>query len=214
VCRGDGFLKIDKLHFGSWYSNCYVVTSGQGFGKRHAAVVDPAMPCDAILSHLQDLGANVDAIILTHGHFDHIYYLDELKEKTGACVYIHKDDAEMLADGEKNAYSFFFGGEFQTKPADVLVSCGDEIKIGDQSLRVISVPGHSKGSICLLGEGFIITGDTLFSDGFGRYDLHGGDPKALSNSLSKLKSYDKSLMIYPGHGESTTLGCALENIYF
>jgi len=172
------------------------------------------MPCDAILSHLQDLGANVDAIILTHGHFDHIYYLDELKEKTGACVYIHKDDAEMLADGEKNAYSFFFGGEFQTKPADVLVSCGDEIKIGDQSLRVISVPGHSKGSICLLGEGFIITGDTLFSDGFGRYDLHGGDPKALSNSLSKLKSYDKSLMIYPGHGESTTLGCALENIYF
>ena len=205
-------LRIERLYFGSWYANCYLVLSKDEDGGTHAAVIDPAYPADKVKALSDELSASIDLIILTHGHFDHIYYLQELKALTGAEVCIHKDDAEMLSDGHKNAYSFFFGSNFSTVCADRLLHGGDVIRLGNESLTVISTPGHSRGSICLLGDTFMITGDTLFSAGYGRYDLHGGDVRTLSHSLHSLKDYDQSLLIYPGHGDSATLGQSLERI--
>lgn len=211
---GGGLLKIINTYHGSWLSNCYVLLSSDSQGKTHAAVVDPSSPADDILTLLDSHGATLDLIIMTHGHFDHIMSLDSLREKTGATVCIHKDDAEMLGDGKKNAYSFFFGTSFEQKEADKLLSDGDMINIGDEALRVIHLPGHSKGSIALLGDDFIVTGDTIFSEGFGRYDLHGGDPMILKKSLNLLKSLDGSLTLYAGHGESSKLGAALRAISY
>ena len=206
-------LRIERLHSGSWYANCYIVFATDNCGGMHAAVIEPAYPADRIKAMADELSASIDLIILTHGHFDHIYYLDDLKSMTGAEICIHKDDAEMLSDGYKNAHSFFFGDDFTTCGADRLLRDGDVIALGDESLSVISTPGHSKGSICLVGDGFMITGDTLFESGYGRYDLHGGDAKTLVRSLNSLKQYSGELTIYPGHGDSTTLARALRNIY-
>ena len=190
-------------------SNCYILIS-----EDHATVIDPSVDAREIIRFLENRCAVLDKIILTHGHFDHIESIDTLRGEASAPVYIHKDDNEMLADGEKNAYAFFFGNDRSWKKADVLLEDGDEISIGNEKLKVISTPGHSKGSVCLLGDGFMITGDTLFANGYGRYDLHGGDADTLASSLSHLRQFDKNLTIYPGHGGTAKLGHALDNIYY
>lgn len=207
-------LEIFNLFPGSWGSNCYILISEDHKRQRHAAVVDPSASAKGIVEFLEDHGAKLEYIILTHGHFDHITSLDTLREATHAPALIHKDDAEMLADGEKNAFEFFFGQERKWKAAEVLLSHGDKIDLGDETIEVISTPGHSKGSICLLGKDFMITGDTLFADGYGRYDLHGGDPDQLASSLKLLREYDPNLTIYAGHGSESKLGRALDNVLY
>ena len=207
-------LKIHNLYAGSWLSNCYVLISEDKNGKNHAAVIDPSADAEDITALLKCEDATLDMIILTHGHFDHIMSLDALRQLTGAPAYIHESDDEMLEDSKKNAYSFFFGDELIQKKADKTLRDGDALSVGDENLMVIHLPGHSKGSIALLGDGFLITGDTLFAQGFGRYDLHGGDALTLKKSLNSLKELDRTLTIYAGHGESAKLGEALHAISY
>lgn len=202
-------MNIYTLLPDSFGANCYVLIS-----DGHAAVIDPSVSAEKIIEFVSAAGASLDKVILTHGHFDHIESIDTLRETTSAPVYIHKDDNEMLTDGEKNAYSFFFRDDRHWQSADALLEDGDEIELGGEKLRVISTPGHSKGSICLLGDGFMITGDTLFANGYGRYDLYGGNSVELAESLSSLRSFDPNLTIYPGHGGTAKLGHALDNIYY
>lgn len=202
-------MKIYNLYPGSWLSNCYILTANGEDGKKHAAVIDPSAPTEEILNLLESENATLDMIIMTHGHFDHIMSLDALRHATGAPACIHTDDAEMLTDSKKNAYSFFFRDELYQKQADRTLRDGDIINLGTETLKVIHLPGHSKGSIALLCDGFIITGDTIFAQGFGRYDLYGGDAATLKKSLNSLKELDPSLTLYAGHGESARLGQAL-----
>ena len=202
-------LNIHTFFPKSFGSNCYILISGG-----HAAVIDPSIDTHEITTYLKNNQAALDKIILTHGHFDHIESIDSLRETVSVPVYIHKDDNEMLTDGFKNAHALFFGVNRHWNSADILLSDGDEITIGAGKLKVISTPGHSKGSICLLGDGFMITGDTLFANGYGRYDLHGGDADALSNSLSLLRKFNKDLTIYPGHEGTAKLGQALDNVLY
>lgn len=204
-------MEIYDLFPGSWCSNCYILISNFE-NERCAAVVDPSAASTGITEFLKDKGAKLKYIILTHGHFDHIMSLDKLRDATGAPACIHKDDAEMLADGEKNAFKFFFGQDRVWRSAEMLLSDGDRLTLGDEVIEIISTPGHSKGSICLLCKDFMVTGDTLFAEGIGRCDLHGGNMMHMYASLGKLSEYDKSLTIYPGHGESATLGDALSGI--
>lgn len=207
--RGGDVLEIYTLFPKSFGANCYVLIS-----DRSAAIIDPAVSADEILNLVSKKNATIESIILTHGHFDHVTSLDDLRDRTQATACIHKEDGEMLSDGMKNAHTLFFGYDRCWKNADTLLDDGDEIIVGDEKLKVISTPGHSKGSICLLGDGFMITGDTIFANGYGRYDLHGGDADVLVKSLTSLRKFDKSLTIYPGHGDSATLGQALDNILY
>jgi glyoxylase-like metal-dependent hydrolase (beta-lactamase superfamily II) len=206
-------LDIHRFFPGSWKSNCYVII-GKSLDGSHALIVDPSLDAGQLVDFLKEKNARLDAIVLTHGHFDHILTLDDLRDRTGAPVYIHKDDAEMLADGEKNAFAFFFGYDMKRKDADRLLDDGEIILLGDEELKVISTPGHSKGSICLMGDRFMVTGDTIFAQGFGRCDLHGGDAETLKRTINMLKSFDGSLTIYPGHGDSEKLGVALRNVSY
>ena len=199
-------MKIINIAAGSWASNCYVLISGA-----HALVVDPSASCDAILGALEKEGAKIEGILLTHGHFDHIMSLDTLRQRTGAPAMIHELDDEMLADGAKNAFLTFFGMDKRFRPAERLLRDGDTIELGEEQIRVIHTPGHTKGSSCYLAGDALITGDTLFADSYGRCDLFGGDIMKMRDSLAKLRELDPSLTIYSGHGRENALGAALDN---
>lgn len=193
----------------SFGSNCYLLLSGSS-----AAVVDPSVSAEEITALAAHKGATIECIILTHGHFDHVDSLDTLRDATLAPAYIHKDDAEMLSDGMKNAHSLFFGYAKKWRDAERLLEDGDEITLGGEVIKVISTPGHSKGSVCLLCGDKLITGDTIFAGGYGRYDLYGGSISQLTDSLSSLRELDRRLTIYPGHGGTATLGEALDNLLY
>ena len=149
------------------------------------AVIDPGDEADLIMSELKKTGKKLKYIINTHHHFDHTTENGKIRRQTGAKVLICEDEKDYI--------------DFQ---ADRFLKEGDEIKIGDDVLNVIITPGHSEGSICLIGENIIFTGDTLFRDGFGRTDLKGGDAAKMEESLERLSKIIKpEMMIYPGHGE-------------
>ena len=190
----------------SFASNCYLAVSGG-----HALVVDPAVSLSAILTSLGEEGATCEGIVLTHGHFDHMLTLDELRRAfPDAPVYIHREDASYLGDSQKNAFTFFFHQDRVWQAADKLLVDGDTISLGDERVRIVHTPGHTPGSICMqCGENDLITGDTLFDGGYGRCDLFGGSFTCLLESLHKLDKLPEQLTIYPGHGGTARLGAAL-----
>ena len=205
-------MQIINLFPGSYGSNCYLVED-----NGHALIIDPSASAASILRRLKEDGCTPDAILLTHGHFDHIMSIDTLRQaEPGLKVYIHTDDAPMPGDGKKNAFGLFFGQDRTWQDADVLMEDGQTISVGNATFRVIHTPGHSPGSVCFLceKEGVMITGDTLFADNIGRCDLWEGSHAVMRKTLQGLRSYDGSLTIYPGHGGTNTLGKALDNVFF
>ena len=170
-------MEIKHLIVGPLLTNCYILIS-----NNEAIVIDPGAGLKRILQEIEEKKLNY--IILTHCHWDHILGALKLREKTGAKILIHKREKEYI--------------KFQP---DQFLDGGEEIRIGEEFLKVVSTPGHTKGSICLAGKNFIFTGDILFEDGIGRTDLPGGCQKDLENSLKKLEKIIKpGMKIYPGHG--------------
>ena len=205
-------MNIINLFPGSYGSNCYLLEEGG-----EALIVDPSAAASAILRKLREDGCTPGGILLTHGHFDHIMSIDTLRQaEPNLKVYVHEEDAPMLADGQKNGFSFFFRQDRTWKDADVLLTDGQEITVGSATLRVVHTPGHSPGSVCYLceSEGIMLTGDTLFSDNIGRCDLWGGSYATIRQSLKRLRDYDGGLTILPGHGGSNTLSKALDNTMY
>ena len=190
----------------SFGANTYLIFSGN-----HALVVDPAVSVDKITSAVAERGAVLEGILLTHGHFDHTIALDTLRKATRVGAYIHKNDAIMLTNGRKNAYYDFYGKESRYAPAEQIIEDADAIHLGDEKLTVMHTPGHTGGSVCFLGDGFLVTGDTLFADSIGRTDLWSGSMEEIRVSLKKLRELSPTLTIYPGHGAPAALGYALDN---
>lgn len=202
-------MEIINLYPGSFASNCYVLIS-----DGHAAVVDPSANAAEILSEIEKHGASLDFILLTHGHFDHILSLDELRDASAAPAYIHEADAELLPDSQKNAFSYFFGKDRTFRPAEKLLKADDVLTLGTVHLCTVHTPGHTRGSVsyhCPESE-VLLTGDTLFDGNYGRFDLYGGDAETLYRSLHSLRALPHSLTIYPGHGNATTLESALDQL--
>jgi len=168
-------------------------------------IIDPGDEAEVILRNVKDLGLEIRSIVLTHGHIDHIGALKEVKEASGAEVAIHSDDAQAL---QEKSVSTLLGLSYPTPPPpDRLLEDGDSMDIGDLHFLVLHTPGHSPGGICLLGEGIIFSGDTLFNFGIGRYDLPGGSHSQLMNSIhTKLMILPDNTAVYPGHGPDTTIG--------
>ncbi len=200
-------MHILNLFPGSYGSNCYLLES-----DGHALVVDPSAAAAAILRRVEANGCILDGVLLTHGHFDHIMSIDTLRDALpNLPVYIHKSDAPMLTDGDKNGFAFFFGKERVWRGADKFLAHGQTVAVGSTLLRVIHTPGHSPGSVCFLCETdkILLTGDTLFADSVGRWDLWGGSYETLQHSIASLRDLDGTLTVYPGHGEDAPLSRAL-----
>jgi glyoxylase-like metal-dependent hydrolase (beta-lactamase superfamily II) len=193
---------IRKLEVGPFASNCYIVGSdGEGM------IIDPGDEAKCIMNEVKDSGLDIKIIALTHGHIDHVGALKEVKEATGAGVVIHTDDVAILKD---KFLSIFLGIRHKSPPPpDRLLNDGDTISVGELSFKVIYTPGHTQGSICLLGEGVLFSGDTLFNYSVGRSDLpgSGGNHEQLIESIKKrLLVLEDDIKVYPGHGPETTIG--------
>jgi len=145
-------------------------------------------------------------ILNTHGHIDHIGANKDIKEKFNIPLYIHSADSPMLGNVKQSEMAAFLG-VIDSPSADHLLNDGDKIKIGKSFLRVIHTPGHSPGSVSFLGDGFLLSGDTLFFGGVGRTDLPGGSWKDMESSIkNKILTMPDEMIVLPGHGPFTTVG--------
>lgn len=166
--------------------------------KGEALVIDPAADTDELIKMAEKNKVKIKYIVNTHGHVDHIGGNVDMKEKTGAAIIIHEDDAEMLVSTPM-AMLRMFGGK-ASPPADRTVRDGDLIEVGGFRLRVLHTPGHSPGSMVLLLDGYAFTGDTLFVEAVGRTDLPGGSGEVMFDSIQKkLCTLPDETVVLPGH---------------
>ncbi|MCL4457507.1 MAG: MBL fold metallo-hydrolase [Nitrospirae bacterium] len=195
-------MLIKSVVVGPLQVNCFVVADEK---SKKALVIDPGDEPDRIMDMIKENGLKIEYIICTHGHFDHVGAVSDLKKETGAKVLIHKDELEIY-DAAKDMAAFW-GYDLDPLPdPDVLANDGDVIRAGDLEFDVFHSPGHSPGGICLYGHETAITGDTLFAGSIGRTDFHGGDINKLKESFKRLMSLPEDTRVLCGHGAETTIG--------
>ncbi|MBE6098143.1 MAG: MBL fold metallo-hydrolase [Schwartzia succinivorans] len=195
-------MKVEYFVVGPIDVNCYVISDDNGIG----AVIDPGGNAERILAYIKKENLDIRYVLNTHGHGDHIGADDAVRDGTGAPLYIHAADADMLTDARKNL-SAFMGYQALARPADVLLHGGEEITVGDIKLKVVCTPGHSAGGVCFVGDGFVFSGDALFADSIGRTDFPGGSQVELVSSIKReLMVLPDETEVYPGHGPKTTIG--------
>ncbi len=195
---------IKKLVVGPIQSNCYIVGSEK---TKQGIIVDPGADAEQILEMVNQEGLDIKFIVITHVHTDHAGAAQKVKEATGAQVCFHPEDAPLRQGSKRWLSGTIFGTAYDDPPpADRYLSEGDSIDVGNLHFTVLHTPGHSPGGICLLGEGVVFSGDTLFNHGIGRYDLEGGNYPELMNSIhTKLMVLPDETIVYTGHGPETTI---------
>ncbi|MBR4858326.1 MAG: MBL fold metallo-hydrolase [Clostridia bacterium] len=198
-------MKILTLDLGhGMFANCYMLVDEK---SGEAAIVDPAWYVEEFNDILEKNNAKLKYIMLTHGHFDHIFGVHGLKEATGAKVVIHFKDAEHLIDPKKSLAEGNMPDPQIPVTADVLIKEGDVLTLGDEEIKVMSTPGHTMGSVCYIieSEKTIISGDTLFCMTAGRTDFPDGSDELMIKSLKRLVALDGDYRVLPGHNRETTL---------
>jgi len=200
-------MKVDRFILGDFQTNCYVLRADESGAD--CLIVDAGLDSRELLASLERDRLNPVAIVLTHGHADHIVGLEALRRRFGSMkVYIHTLDAALLSDPEANL-SAFTGAAYTADPADVLLEEGDVVEEAALRLEVLHTPGHTPGGICLHTpqEKAVFVGDTLFADSVGRTDFPGGSMEQLVRSIkTKLFILPDETTVYPGHGMRTTIG--------
>ncbi len=202
MSRGDA-LRVRAMEVGPLAANAYLVEDG---ARGTAVVVDPGDEADAILSALRSEGLRVEKILLTHGHFDHVGAVADIRRETGAPVHVHAADAERLESAGRQGALFGLRVPDQPPP-DVLVADGDRIPFGDAEFVVLHTPGHTPGCVTYLLGGLAFVGDLVFSGSIGRTDLPGGSYEALIEAVrTKIFTLPDDTVLLPGHGPATTVG--------
>ena len=184
---------VHKMPLGAYQTNTYIVRDRED--SKFCVVIDPGYEANTILDYLDEEGLTAKAILLTHGHFDHVGAVKELAAETGCAVYIHAAESQLPPMMTAGAlyYTHTYGE-------------GDKISpIEGMEITVLHTPGHTPGSVCLLYGQHLFSGDTLFQGSCGRVDFPGGSPREMMESLNRLASLQLNYRVHPGHGESTTL---------
>ncbi len=184
-------LSVHTVPLGAYQTNCYILCKD---GGQSCVLIDPGDWPEVVQAQLQMLEKAPEAIILTHGHFDHVGGVRQLAQQTGCAVYLCAEDLSM-------PQQMTAGPLFYTNT----VCDGQVLALAGMELRVLHTPGHTPGSVCLLCEDALFSGDTLFAGSCGRTDLPGGSWPVLCQSLKRIGSLERNYTVYPGHGEATTL---------
>lgn len=181
-------MNITVLPLGSLQANCYVVAEGET-----CAVIDPGAQGVQLVSWLKDNRLTPEAVLLTHGHYDHVGAVQALVEAFGVDVYLHKGDTTMTGELAQGLYW------------NKLYAEGDTVTVGGMAFRVLHTPGHTPGSVCLKLGDTLFAGDTLFEGSCGRTDFPGGSWEQMMASLRRLSNLEENCTVLPGHGGKTTL---------
>ena len=183
-------MKIITIPLGSYQTNCYILAQGD-----RCLVIDPGEEADKVLGFLEKQGLTLEAILLTHGHFDHVGAVKTLAAETDCRVYLCQE--ELALPGAMTAGPLFYTDFYKE---------GDRLTLAGLSFEVLHTPGHTPGSVCLRFDEHLFSGDTLFAGSCGRTDFPGSSPRDMVCSLSRLAKLEDHLRVYPGHGSSTTIG--------
>ena len=184
-------LTLHTLPLGAYQTNCYILHQED---SSSCVVIDPGYTPEVILDFLAGKGLKLEAILLTHGHFDHVGAVRDLAAETGCQVCLNPDDLSMPP--RMTAGPLYYTDTY---------SDGDTLSPAGIPFQVLSTPGHTPGSVCLIAENYLFSGDTLFAGSRGRTDLPGGSTRAIRESLRRLAALPQDYSVHPGHGESTTL---------
>ena len=196
-------MKVIPIPNGQFAENCYVVVDE---ARRACAIVDPGEEVELITHRVAVLDVTPVAIWLTHAHLDHVMGVARLKRETGAPVCLHPADRELYDHAVQQGLAFGIPVE-PPPPPDRPFTHGEVVRVGDCVFTVRHAPGHSPGSVCLVGDGVVFTGDVLFAGSVGRTDLPGGDFETLRRSIEReLLVLPDSTIVYSGHGPETTIG--------
>ncbi len=197
-----GKLKVGRMVLGMVGTNCYFVYDDE---TKETIVIDPAK--NGLYDKLSENGLKVVAILLTHGHFDHIMGCNELREKSLARLYALEPEKELCINSYLNA-SDQIGRPYTTEP-DILLTDKEEFSVAGIDIKVFATPGHTIGSCCyyIESEKWLFAGDTLFCGSIGRSDLPTGSGEQIMDSVHMLvETFDPDVKVYPGHGDATTIG--------
>ena len=196
-------MKVEVIKVGMFQTNCYLVSN-----ENEMIIIDPGASFKKIDEVIQkNENVKVVAILLTHGHFDHIGAVDKLKEKYNCPIIASQEDEKILRNQKNNSLAGFAASvESEIKWIE-----NDELNLGSIKVKVLFTPGHSAGSVMYIIDGKLFSGDTLFKLSVGRTDLYSGNEHKLKESLQQLYNLDRDMIVYPGHEESTTVGFELDH---
>jgi len=197
-------IKIDRNMMGV---NTYIVYNEE---TMRGIMIDPSFNPQILIDCVDKEGIIIEAILLTHGHYDHMAGLSAVRSALGAEVYVHEKDAEMIFSSEKNL-SQKSGLNISSDPAEHTFKSGDVLEFAGMKFGVLGTPGHTHGSVCFIMEDMMFSGDTLFFMSIGRTDFPGSDPREMQNSLDLLDKIKEDLVVHPGHGQSTSLSFEKDN---
>ena len=195
-------MLIRSLEVGSFAANCYLLACEE---TRHGVIIDPGAEARAILELVASERVKVLYIINTHGHIDHVGANEEIRQAFDVPLLIHEADGEMCKKPHASLSAFI--GKLRLAAPDRLLADGEKITVGNLTIEVIATPGHTRGSVSLLANGALFTGDTLFAGSIGRTDFPGGSFEQIIRSIKeRLLLFPDDTPVYPGHGPRTTIG--------